>query len=184
MFIKKTFKKKCPRVFNKKSTFICWNSLKTEKLLATGKELVRKNSVCCLKNQEIFFTERMNVQIGLTPLPLFIFVCFLKTTPPPPHWTYFLNDPPIIMSNANNLEVCPFIRFILEQHHHLAFAAIVRLIHCCLSFAAELGWVYDVIHFHEKKGFEFLIVPRFNKLYTRVRINFSKLYREQLFDNK
>ena len=88
------------------------------------------------------------------------------------------------MSNVNNLEVCPFIQSIWEQHHHLAFVAIFRLIHCYLSFAATLSSVYDVIHLHEKKGFEFLIVSKFNKLYTRVRINFSKLYREKLFDNK
>ena len=62
------------------------------------------------------------------------------------------------MSNANSLEICSFIKFIWEQH--LAFVAAVGLIH---SIAAKLVSVYDVIHFHEKKGFEFLIVPSFNK---------------------
>ena len=35
----------------------------------------------------------------------------------------------VIMSNAVNLEICPFIKFIWEQHHHLAFAAFLSLIH-------------------------------------------------------
>ena len=33
------------------------------------------------------------------------------------------------MSNADNLEICPFIKLIWVQHHHLAFVAIVQLIH-------------------------------------------------------
>ena len=51
-------KKKCLLVFDKKTTFICWTRLKTAKLLATIKQLIRKDSVCCLKNQAIFFTYR------------------------------------------------------------------------------------------------------------------------------
>ena len=51
-------KKKCLRLFNKKNTFICWNRLETEHLLATAKQLIRKNSVSCMKNQVIFFTDR------------------------------------------------------------------------------------------------------------------------------
>ena len=55
------------------------------KLLATAKQLIRKNSICCLKNQIIF--HRANIEIGLTPpLPLFIFNRSLKISPtlPPP----------------------------------------------------------------------------------------------------
>ena len=35
----------------------------------------------------------------------------------------------IIISNANNLEIFPIIKFIWEQHHQQAFVATVRLIH-------------------------------------------------------
>ena len=34
--------------------FICWTKLKTAKLLPTAKQLIRKNSVCCLKNMANF----------------------------------------------------------------------------------------------------------------------------------
>ena len=60
--------KKCLRLFNK-NTFLCWTRFTTPNLLATAKQLIRKNSVCCLKNQVIFF-HRANMQIGLIPLPL------------------------------------------------------------------------------------------------------------------
>ena len=33
------------------------------------------------------------------------------------------------MSDAKNLEICPFIMFIWEKHHYLAFVAIIQLIH-------------------------------------------------------
>ena len=39
-----------------KSTFICWTRLKTKKHLATGKQLIRKNSACCLKIR-LFFSQ-------------------------------------------------------------------------------------------------------------------------------
>ena len=42
-----------------KNTVICWTKLKTEKRLATAEQLIRKNSVCCLENQAIIFTERL-----------------------------------------------------------------------------------------------------------------------------
>ena len=35
------------------------------KLLATSKQLIRRNSICCLKNQVIF--HRVNIEIGLNP---------------------------------------------------------------------------------------------------------------------
>ena len=58
-----------------KKNIMCWARLKLTKLLATAKQLIRKNSVCCLKNQknQAFFFLKVNVQIILTsPLP----VCF------------------------------------------------------------------------------------------------------------
>ena len=48
--IKQKNKQKAIRLFNEKNTFICWTGLKTEKLLATAKQLIKKNSVYCLKN--------------------------------------------------------------------------------------------------------------------------------------
>ena len=74
---KKKKKKKNVYTFLMKSNFICWNMLKTEKLLATVMQLIRKNSVCCLKSQAIFF-HRVNVETGLTPTPLFVFVRYLR----------------------------------------------------------------------------------------------------------
>ena len=51
------------------------------KLLATSKQLIRRNSICCLKNQAIF--HRVSIEIGLTsPLPLFILICSLRTPSP------------------------------------------------------------------------------------------------------
>ena len=35
----------------------------------------------------------------------------------------------IIMFNADKLEICPFVKFIWGQHLHIAFVAIIRLIH-------------------------------------------------------
>ena len=35
----------------------------------------------------------------------------------------------IIMSSANNSEICPFIKFVWEHHQQLAIVTIVRLIH-------------------------------------------------------
>ena len=46
-----------------------------------------------LENLGIFFKKRTYTH-AMTPLPLFIFVCFSMTAPPsPPQRTYFLNDP-------------------------------------------------------------------------------------------
>ena len=44
-------------VFLIKNTIICWTRLKADKLLATSKQLIRKNSVCQLKSQAISFTK-------------------------------------------------------------------------------------------------------------------------------
>ena len=52
------------------------------KLSATTKQLIRRNSICCLKNQVIF--HRVRIEIGLTPpLPLLVFIRSLRTPPPP-----------------------------------------------------------------------------------------------------
>ena len=56
------------------------------KLLATAKQLIRRNSICCLKNQAIF--HRVSIKIGLTPpFPLFVFIRSLRTPLPPPQQT-------------------------------------------------------------------------------------------------
>ena len=58
------------------------------KLLATAKQLIRRNSNCRLKNQAIF--HRVSIEIGLTPaLPLFVFICSLRTPPGPPQQTLY-----------------------------------------------------------------------------------------------
>ena len=66
-----------------KHTFICWTRLKTEKLLATALQLIRKNYVSCLKNQTCF-VHSLNVQISSTPSPcsfLFAFYWLLHLFP-------------------------------------------------------------------------------------------------------
>ena len=51
------------------------------KLIATGKQLIRRNSIFCLKNQTIF--HRISIVIGLTPpLLLFVFIRSLRTPSP------------------------------------------------------------------------------------------------------
>ena len=74
--------------------FTCWYIKKVLKnvytflikLLATAKQLIRRNSICCLKNQAIF--HRVSIEVGLTPpLPLFVFICSLRTPLPPPQQT-------------------------------------------------------------------------------------------------
>ena len=53
------------------------------KLLATAKQLIRRNFICCLKNQAKF--HRASREIGLTPLlPLFIFIRSLSIPLSPP----------------------------------------------------------------------------------------------------
>ena len=39
-----------PTPFLLKDTFICWTKLKTETILVTAKQHIRKNSICCLKS--------------------------------------------------------------------------------------------------------------------------------------
>ena len=51
------------------------------KLLATAKQLIRRNFICCLKIQAIF--HRVNIEIGLTPpFSLFVFIRSLRTPLP------------------------------------------------------------------------------------------------------
>ena len=61
-FIKKTVnekKKKCLSLYTptKKTHLYMLDSVQNSKVLATAKQLIRKNSVCCLKNQAIYSTE-------------------------------------------------------------------------------------------------------------------------------
>ena len=65
--------------------------LKTEKLLATVVQLIRKNSVCCLKSQATFF-HRVNVETGLTPPPVCFCSLFKEPSSPLPRRTYYLSD--------------------------------------------------------------------------------------------
>ena len=59
------------------------------KLSATTKQLIRSNSICCLKNLAIFF-HRVNIEIGFSPpLPMFAFIQSLKHPPPPPQQTFY-----------------------------------------------------------------------------------------------
>ena len=52
------------------------------KLLATAKQLIRRNSICRLKNQAIL--QKVSIEIDLAPpLHLLVFICSLKTSPPP-----------------------------------------------------------------------------------------------------
>ena len=62
------------------------------KLLATSKQRIRRNSICCLKNQVIF--HRVSTEIGLTPpLPVCFHLLF-KDPPPPPQQTQ--GFPPVL----------------------------------------------------------------------------------------
>ena len=77
-------------------TFTCWyikKALKNAyaflmKPFVTAKKIIRRNSTCCLKNQAI--VHRESIEIGLTSLlPLFAFICFLRTPLPPPQQTLY-----------------------------------------------------------------------------------------------
>ena len=58
------------------------------KLLATAKQLIRRNFISCLKNQAIFC--RVSIEIGLTPpLTLFVFIRSLRTPFPRPQQTVY-----------------------------------------------------------------------------------------------
>ena len=81
--------------------FTCWYIKKvlknvyafSIKRLAAAKQLIRRNSICCLKNQAIF--HRVNIEIGLTPpLPLFVFILSLRNPLPLPQQT---QDFPLVL---------------------------------------------------------------------------------------
>ena len=62
------------------------------KLSATTKQLIRRNSICCLKNLAIFFL-RINIEIGLiSPLPLFVFTLSLSIPLPPAQPILYLKE--------------------------------------------------------------------------------------------
>ena len=63
-------KRKKIYVFSKENTFICWARVKTEDLLATKKQPIWKNSVCCFKNQAIFFSHSEHTRRLDHPHPL------------------------------------------------------------------------------------------------------------------
>ena len=76
-----------------KHTFICWTRLKTEKLLATALQLIRKNYVSCLKNQTCF-VHSLNVQISSTPSPCSFLLAFYWLLHLFPRKMAFLNGSP------------------------------------------------------------------------------------------
>ena len=73
-------KNKYLRLFNKKYLFML-TRFKTLKLLVTAKQLIRKNSICCLKNQAIFSQSERAHRLD-NPLPLFVFVHLLRAPYP------------------------------------------------------------------------------------------------------
>ena len=75
------------------------------------------------------------------------------------------------MSNADKLQIFPFIKFIYGQHRHIAFVAIVHLIHYCLLYTAELLSVYDVTHFRKKEGLEFFIFTSYNRFLFKILVS-------------
>ena len=87
-------------------------------------EATYKKELCLLFEKSGNFFHRPNVKTSLNPLPLFIFACFLRIPLPNSTLTVIFELPPIIMGNAYNLEICPFIKFIWEQHHYLVFVVI------------------------------------------------------------
>ena len=56
---------------------ICWTRLQTAKILASAKQLIRNNSICCLKNQAFFFSQ--------CDRNAFVFVLFLRNSLRPFH---------------------------------------------------------------------------------------------------
>ena len=66
--------------------------LKTEKLWATAKQLIRNTSICCLKNQEFLSQSEHKDRLD-TLVPLFMFVYFLRALHPPPTLITPYNEP-------------------------------------------------------------------------------------------
>ena len=91
--------KKCLRLFNKR-TPLCAGLGPKQKHLATAKQLIRKNSACCLRIRQFFSQSKRTDR--LDPLPLFVLVRFLRT--PAARQTYFLNEP--FLWNKTILNLC------------------------------------------------------------------------------
>ena len=138
---------KCLHLFNKRSffkknTFICWTRLKTAKLLATAKQLIRKNSVCCLKNQATLF-HRASMQIGLTPSPLFVFIHFFNDLSPlhdkrtlwmPPFkfaiWKTFSSNGGAIRFLNLNISVAKSVTFVYKFKQNYPCYVILQRLKC------------------------------------------------------
>ena len=71
------------------------------KRLTSTKQLIRRNSICCFKNQAIFF-HRLSIEIGLTPrLLLFVFIRSLRISLPP---SPFRNKPFVKNGSLEEIE--------------------------------------------------------------------------------
>ena len=57
------------------------------KLLATAKQLIRRNSICCLKNQAIFLSEHSD-RFDSSPPPVCFHLLFKDPLPPPQQTLY------------------------------------------------------------------------------------------------
>ena len=78
-------KKKYLRLFNKKTPL--YAGLRSKQKTFTNCQATYQKELC------LVILHRANVQIGLTPLPLFVLIHFLRTPCSPARQTYFLNDP-------------------------------------------------------------------------------------------
>ena len=76
-------------------------------------------SILCLQRQKWSLSERVEQHIVLTFQNYRLLWKLLQELD---------EEMDIIISNADNSEICPFIEFIWEQHHQLTFFIIVRLI--------------------------------------------------------
>ena len=119
--------------FLMKNTFSCWTRLKN--LLGTDKKLTRRNSICCLKNQTIFFTERTD----------------RKAWPPrPPVPFRSLFEDPLPPSTTNILFRCPlkWLHFIMLRF--LLYIVIINIIGNFLIKAFSLmvlrNWVKQKLY--------------------------------------
>ena len=94
--------------FLMKNTFWCWTRLKN--LLGTDKKLTRRNSVCCLKNQTIFF-HTANGQKGLTTSSPCSFTFAFWGPPSPLHDEHTFSMPPK-MTAFHNVKI-----FVIHRYH-------------------------------------------------------------------
>ena len=85
-------KKKCLRLFLIwKNTFKCWTKLKTEKHIRTAEQLIRRNSIFCLKNQAFFSQSELTYRLDPRSLSPGSFLFAFWRSPPsfPPPSTSF-----------------------------------------------------------------------------------------------